>query len=99
MGREALRPLIQMSVPNCRKPCIIRTYKFAPMVSNHVNSDEHSYFYITTIKNEIIMNENVLMFDLNNIVGTIGGSLGLFIGFSFLSVIYKFYEYVLSVTC
>ena len=92
MGRESLRPLIQMAMPECKKPCKVRRYEFAPMITNEIENDEPSYFYISIVSNEIIVQEEVLMFDSNSIIGTIGGSLGLFIGFSFMSCINYFLD-------
>ena len=36
---------------------------------------------------EITVHEEYIVYDFNGIVGTVGGSLGLFVGFSFLDLI------------
>ena len=42
------------------------------------------YAYILIRTSEIVVNEEYYIYDFNGIVGTVGGSLGLFVGFSFL---------------
>ena len=85
IARKAMRPLIQMATEDCQKPCKIRSFKFSPLIRNA--NQFKSYVYISLISEDIIVQENVRIFDGNGIVGTIGGSLGLFIGFSFFSCI------------
>ena len=42
------------------------------------------YVYIHIMTSEITVEEEYKIYDLSGIIGTVGGSLGLFIGFSFL---------------
>ena len=54
-------------------------------------SDEESSQHLTSLwlnpqLNEVVVIEEVLLFDFAAIVAAVGGSLGLFIGFSFLDV-------------
>ena len=42
------------------------------------------YVYINLRTSEILIEEEYRIYDLSGIIGTVGGSLGLFIGFSFL---------------
>ena len=43
-----------------------------------------NYIYLTLSNDNILIEQDILMYDLNTIIGSIGGSLGLFMGFSFL---------------
>ena len=42
------------------------------------------YIYTVIRTSEIVVEEEYMVYDFNGIVGTVGGSLGLFVGFSFL---------------
>ena len=45
------------------------------------------------ITNKTIVKEHLRVFDANSIIGTIGGALGLFVGFSFLSCIKDIFDW------
>ena len=51
-----------------------------------------SYFYISLISNKLIVKEQLRIFDTNSIIGTIGGALGLFVGFSCLTCIKDIFD-------
>ena len=77
-----------MLLKECDRPCQIQNYKFSPLITNDIlDTDPDSYFYIALISNQTIVKEHLRVFDTNAIIGTIGGALGLFIGFSFLHCI------------
>lgn len=48
------------------------------------NMTSDNYIFLTLSSSEILVQQEVRMYDINTIIGSIGGSLGLFIGFSFL---------------
>ena len=89
IGRDELRGLIQMGMKECEKPCKIPNYNFSPLITNNIAKTENfdSYFYVSLISDKLIVKEHLRVFDTNTIIGTIGGALGLFVGFSFLSCI------------
>ena len=92
-GRTELRELIQMALEQCEKPCKIPNYNFSPLITNDIDENiAESYFYVSLISNKIIVKEHLLVFDTNTIIGTIGGALGLFVGFSFLSCIKNLFD-------
>ncbi len=85
-GRSAMRSLIQMAVPQCSNPCNIQKYKTSPLIKSGANGGS-SYLYLSLVTQDVVVEEVIRIFDGNGIIGTIGGSLGLFVGFSFLSCI------------
>ena len=78
--------------PKCLNPCKILTYK-----DSQLELREPMYLKTgQTLANfELIMNsirkieKQVLVYDTTDLIGAIGGSLGLFLGFSFFDVISK----------
>ena len=78
--------------PKCLKPCKMITYK-----DNQLELREPILLKTgQTLANfELVMNNirkierEVLVYDTNDVIGAIGGSLGLFLGFSFFDVISK----------
>ena len=56
-----------------------------PRVRNNDSTFDHwSRFWLKLEGPDIKLHEEYIVYDFNGIVGTVGGSLGLFIGFSFL---------------
>ena len=87
-GRKVMRPLTQMGLNRCKRPCTMKGYEIvSPLISNKVDpyGEINSYIYVNLITNDTIIEEELHIFDVNSITGTIGGALGLFIGFSFLT--------------
>ena len=54
-------------------------------VQSEVSQD--IWFYYSLSKNETIVFEEYLIYDFVSIIGSIGGTLGLFIGFSFSKLV------------
>lgn len=80
---------MNMAFKGCPRPCKITSYRFSPLISTESARLNSSYFLVYLVSNDIQSIENVRLFDTNSILGTIGGSLGLFLGFSFLSCVQK----------
>ena len=78
--------------PKCLKPCKMITYK-----DSQLELKEPTFLKTgQTLANfELIMNnlrkveKEALVYDTHDVIGAIGGSLGLFLGFSFFDVISK----------
>ena len=78
--------------PNCLNPCKMITYK-----DSRLELREPIYLKVgpTRANFELIMNSirkierEFLVYDINDVIAAIGGSLGLFLGFSFFDVISK----------
>ena len=78
--------------PACPKPCKITTYKDSrrdlTLQLNLKGGQNLAHFEL--VKNNVRNTEKeVLVYDLNDVIVAIGGSLGLFLGFSFFDLISK----------
>ena len=90
-GPKLWKPLIN-EFSDCPKPCKITTYKDSLL-------DLKEPLYLKTgqtlanfelVKNKVRrIEKEVLVYDINDVIGAVGGSLGLFPGFSFFDVISK----------
>jgi hypothetical protein len=78
----------------CPLPCSLSSYK-ATLQYTHKNAMElftgikvdnefWMYYYYDSMETEI--NTESLIVDMSNLIGAIGGNMGLFLGFSFLSL-------------
>ena len=71
----------------CHKACQIFQYagkvKFIPMVDSELVGVDWTY---TFSSNDMTVNEEYLIYDFVGALGSIGGSLGLFMGFSCLDL-------------
>ena len=82
----------------CPKPCKITTYK-----DSRLDLKEPLFLKTgQTIANFALRKDNirriekeVLVYDINDVIGAVGGSLGLFLGFSFFDVISKCLDYLI----
>ena len=78
---------------NCLNPCKMTTYKnsrldlYEPMYSKR-RGQTYANFELAMRSLRKIERE-VLVYDTNDVIGAIGGSLGLFLGFSFFDIISK----------
>ena len=74
------------SLFNCPKPCKIITYTGSIIEYSYYNAsvDEASFtFEADTV---IKVAKELLVYDTNDMIGSIGGSLGLYLGFSFYGI-------------
>ena len=93
-ARDTFRALTGMNIDRtiCSLPCQKSQYNFDPLMSR-TTEDEENYIYFAINSNQVLVAEQVRIFDLNSIIGTVGGSLGLFIGFSFLACIQDIFNF------
>ena len=77
----------------CYTVFIISQFSDIQVVSALDIRDRYAYIQIRT--SDIIVEEEYEIYDFNGIVGTVGGSLGLFVGFSFLQCML----FVMSIIC
>ena len=84
-------------IKDCKSSCVQSQYIgqtiFSKGRTNRVNEIEISYEFSS---NEVQIVEEYLMFGFNELIGTIGGHSGLFIGFSFYGFISTILEYIRS---
>ena len=90
-GPKTWTPLLN-EFSKCPKPCKITTYKGSELdlvdlqylkKGQTLGHFELEMIYVRRIEKE------VLVYDTNDMIGAVGGSLGLFLGFSFFDVISK----------
>ena len=67
----------------CPKPCHYKEYKL--FGKEQTNSDESPFIYFKT-KGEVVIEKELTSYSGLSLIADIGGSLGLFLGFSFLMV-------------
>ena len=90
-GPKVWIPLLN-EFSTCPKPCKITTYKDSrrdlTLQLNLKGGQNLAHFEL--VKNNVRNTEKeVLVYDLNDVIVAIGGSLGLFLGFSFFDLISK----------
>ena len=85
------------SLFDCEKPCKIITYTGSVVEYSYYNSttDEASFWFeagpIKTVGKEL------LVYDTNDMIGSIGGSLGLYLGFSFFGIVSTIIDKLLDI--
>ena len=87
-------------INNCQKSC--KTIEFKGNVKTYEGWDDFEGLRLMMYysSNEINVQEEYLLYDIVDVVGIVGGNLGLFIGFSFVGLVTKFFsmlnDYVLK---
>ena len=67
----------------CQKPCNVTEYRGYVRRLALPMKENLTYVGIINSSNTVTFNQEVLIYDILNFIGSVGGSLGLFIGFSF----------------
>ena len=83
---------MELAYQECLKPCKETTYKdsVAKLVEPmYLKDDKNTALFDIFLSNVQKVEKEVLVYDTNDMIGAIGGSLGLFLGFSFFDVICK----------
>ena len=89
-GPKVWGPII--SLFNCPKPCKIITYTGSIVEYSYYNNTENEasfWFEAGPVKT---LGKEVLVYDTNDMIGSIGGSLGLYLGFSFYGITSTFID-------
>ena len=76
----------------CPKTCSEET--FTQTEISAPNSENHTTIVMYYKGNSYDLQKEQLLYDLNSIVAAVGGSLGLFLGFSFLDFAFRVIEFV-----
>ena len=83
---------------DCPKPCKITTFKDSrlDLVESLFLKTGETLANLELQRNNIRrIEKEVLVYDTNDVIGAVGGSLGLFLGFSFFDVISKCLDYLI----
>jgi hypothetical protein len=97
LGSAMLRANAQRS---CLRPCQIEEYVFQERASPFpTDQAEDTYFYAYFNTIDVEFSREHMLYDLNSIIAAVGGSLGLFLGFSFLEFVLKAMTYFQTKGC
>ena len=79
--------MLHEQVTGCKRPCINMQLSYERLIymqlKTLVNRSSIAFYYENT---NTLVSEEMLLYDLNSIVSAVGGSLGLFLGFSCFQV-------------
>ena len=70
------------------------TYQINRSISPNISDPRHVFLYYSTTDETTMTSE--LMIDLPTFISAVGGNLGLFLGFSFMGVVFSFYNMIKS---
>ena len=80
-----------LSLEECPRPCTILQYKEKSEVAyedtNQSDDLKVSFYYMLAAVDKVTVYEEYIIYDFIGMIGSAGGTLGLFIGFSFMNVI------------
>ena len=82
---------------NCPKQCHIKEYEVSSSLAKFKHNTNHNWTIIMPISvpsDKIKVKEEYQVYDFIGMVGTVGGSLGLFIGFSFFDAICYLVDFI-----
>ena len=80
----------------CNSSCTQYQYQGRTSYTQYEGFENQVRFMYVIPSNEIQISEEYLMFGINDLIGTIGGHSGLFIGFSFYGFISEIIQYIQS---
>ncbi len=80
------------SALDCTKPCEVITYRGSVIEYSHYNNTPDEAHFWVKIGSIRTVGKELLVYDTNDMIGSIGGSLGLFLGFSFFGLISTFMD-------
>ena len=64
-------------------------------LEKHIQTNDIEVYW-TFPQNKVIVSQEYLVYDYIGMIGSVGGTLGLFLGFSFLDLIYSLINYLLE---
>ena len=82
------------NITGCKMPCHYKVYKFVESSPNQIPNPSSAAFWAASHKTQV--EEEVLLYPFTSLVAEFGGSLGLFLGFSFLAIWQDIREYFCS---
>merc|ERR1712080_565732 len=73
----------QLNIKNqCKKPCQINTFQVSKSdINAEMQEKDYMGIFMTIATSNVLVNEEYLLYDLNNIISAVGGSMGLFLSF------------------
>ena len=97
---KCYRQILYSRPRQCQLPCTHESYKgktrkMGKSFENKKVNPNEMYIRLTYTTTDTEIHDEVLIQDLSTFIGTVGGSLGLFIGFSYTGLIGKLLNYFL----
>ena len=83
-----------VQVTGCKEPCIFKEYKFVDSIPTVMSKRGFVAFWAASQKTQ--REEEVLLYPFTSLIAEFGGSLGLFLGFSFLAIWHEIRGYFCS---
>ena len=80
----------------CRKNCQYRQYEIVQTINPVPNSDKEIFLKVTLASDIVNVYNETLIVSMRSLIAEIGGTLGLFLGFSFL-MLWDFFEYIVVI--
>ena len=74
------------SLFSCPKPCKIISYTGSIVEYSYYNASVNEASFRIEVDTVIKVGKELLVYDTNDMIGSIGGSLGLYLGFSFYGI-------------
>ena len=82
--------LLNMAKVFCKKSCKITNYKgISKPIMGYVNSRQSIWIEYSYISNELQVQQEYFIYGIDELIGSVGGILGLFVGFSFVDFLLK----------
>ena len=74
----------------CKKPCSYKEYNFVNTnlkdLSYYTFPEDQIVFCLWAVSQNTLIEEEVLVYSFESLIAELGGSLGLFLGFSFMTI-------------
>lgn len=77
---------------DCPRPCTEHLYKIRPF--NFMESSNTTVLSLTAISTQVDVSTQIVLFDENSVISSVGGSLGIFVGFSFFGCVMAAYKII-----
>jgi hypothetical protein len=74
------------ATPACRQPCRYKEYRFVGAKQPTLFRSEHQIFGLAAKSNDTNFETEVFLYPVTSLVAEFGGTLGLFLGFSFMAI-------------
>ena len=98
---KCYRQILYSRPHQCQLPCTHESYKgktrkMGKSFENKIVNYNEMYIRLTYTTTDTEIHDEVLIQDLSTFIGTVGGSLGLFIGFSYTGFIGNIVDYIFT---
>lgn len=98
-SNDILRQLRKELIENntCPRSCTVTAYVGTSQDYSFDHNNTIAFNYYFTPPYVAVINDEYLLFDFLGLISSVGGTLGIFIGFSFFAIISTFFTYLLAI--